>query len=235
MTDEPIYDFHTHSFLSDGALSPIELIRRVHIQGYGSIAITDHIGVGGIEQLLEALAADCAEAERYWDIRCLPGVELTHLPPEVIAPAAAQARRAGAAVVVVHGESVAEPVVEGTNRAAVTCPDVDILGHPGLITAEDVRLAREHGVYLELSAKRGHSLTNGHVARLAREHGATLIVNSDGHQPGDYLTRTTARNVVLGAGLPESALSELLQHTPRRLLQRIDQRCAGRPNAAKVA
>ena len=235
MTDEPIYDFHTHSFLSDGALSPIELIRRVHIQGYGSIAITDHIGVGGIEQLLESLAADCAEAERYWDIRCLPGVELTHLPPEVIAPAAAQARRAGAAVVVVHGESVAEPVVEGTNRAAVTCLDVDILGHPGLITAEEVQLAREHGVYLELSAKRGHSLTNGHVARLAREHGATLIVNSDGHQPGDYLTRTTARNVVLGAGLPESALPELLQHTPRRLLQRIDQRCAGRPSAARVA
>lgn len=235
MTDEPIYDFHTHSFLSDGGLSPIELIRRVHIQGYRSIAITDHIGVGGIEQLLEALAADCAEAERYWDIRCLPGVELTHLPPEVIAPAAAQARRAGAAVVVVHGESVAEPVVEGTNRAAVTCPDVDILGHPGLITAEDVRLAREHGVYLELSAKRGHSLTNGHVARLAREHGATLIVNSDGHQPGDYLTRTTARNVVLGAGLPESALPELLEHTPQRLLQRIDERCAGRPSAARVA
>lgn len=235
MTDQPIYDFHTHSFLSDGALSPIELIRRVHIQGYRSIAITDHVGVGGIELLLESLAADCTEAERYWDIRCLPGVELTHLPPEAIAPAAARARRAGAAVVVVHGESTAEPVVEGTNRAAVVCPDVDILGHPGLIAAEDVRLAREHGVYLELSAKRGHSLTNGHVARLAREHGATLIVNSDGHQPGDYLTHTTARNVVLGAGLPESALSELLQHTPRRLLQRIDQRCAGRPNAAKVA
>ena len=235
MTEQPIYDFHTHSFLSDGALSPIELIRRVHIQGYRSIAITDHIGVGGIEQLLEALAADCAEAERYWDIRCLPGVELTHLPPEVIASAAAQARRAGAAVVVVHGESVAEPVVVGTNRAAVTCPDVDILGHPGLITAEDVQLAREHGVYLELSAKRGHSLTNGHVARLAREHGATLIVNSDGHQPGDYLTPTTARNVVLGAGLPESALPELLEHTPQRLLQRIDQRCASRPGAVQVA
>ena len=235
MTEQPIYDFHTHSYLSDGVLSPIELIRRVHIQGYCSIAITDHVGVGGIEQLLESLATDCAEAERYWDIRCLPGVELTHLPPEAIAPAAVRARRAGAAVVVVHGESTAEPVVAGTNRAAVVCPDVDILGHPGLIAAEDVRLAREHDVYLELSAKRGHSLTNGHVARLAREFGATLIVNSDGHVPGEYLTSATARNVVLGAGLPESELPKILQHTPRQLLQRIDQRCAGRPRAVQVA
>ncbi len=235
MTDEPIYDFHTHSFLSDGALSPIELIRRVHVQGYGAIAITDHVGSGGIEQLLASLAADCAEAERYWDIRCLPGVELTHLPPEAIAPAAARARRAGAAVVVVHGESITEPVVAGTNRAAVVCPDVDILGHPGLIAAEDVQLAREHGVYLELSAKPGHGMTNGHVARLARELGAKLIVDSDGHRPGDYLTPTMARNVVLGAGLPESALPEILQHEPRRLLQRVEQRCAARPSTAQYA
>ncbi|MAG36531.1 MAG: PHP domain-containing protein [Dehalococcoidia bacterium] len=235
MTDEPIYDFHTHSFLSDGVFSPIELIRRVHVLGYQSIAITDHVGSGGIEQLLASLAADCAEAERHWGIRCLPGVELTHLPPEAIANAAARARRAGAAIVVVHGESITEPVVVGTNRAAVVCPDVDILGHPGLITAEDVQLAREHGVYLEVSAKPGHGLTNGHVARLARHIGAPLIVNSDGHRPGDYLTSSMARNVALGAGLPETELTDLLQDEPQRLLERVEQRRVALPSTAQPA
>ena len=27
-----LYDFHTHSFLSDGVLSPVELIRRAHVK-----------------------------------------------------------------------------------------------------------------------------------------------------------------------------------------------------------
>ena len=39
----PVYDFHTHTFLSDGVLSPMELIRRAHDKGYAAIAITDHV------------------------------------------------------------------------------------------------------------------------------------------------------------------------------------------------
>ena len=27
-----MYDFHTHTFLSDGVLSPVELIRRAHVK-----------------------------------------------------------------------------------------------------------------------------------------------------------------------------------------------------------
>ena len=230
MTDEAIYDFHSHSFLSDGVFSPIELIRRVSVMGYKAIAITDHVGSGGMDQLLTSLAADCAEAEQYWDIRCIPGVELTHLPPEAISGAAKRARQAGAAIVVVHGETIMEPVACGTNRAAVTCPEVDILAHPGLITAEDVRIARDNDVYLELSARPGHGLANGHVAQLARDEGASLIVNSDGHRPGDYLTPTMAKNVARGAGLPEAALVEILQQEPQRLVERISKRDRPHPN-----
>jgi len=29
----PLYDFHMHSFFSDGALLPMELIRRAHVNG----------------------------------------------------------------------------------------------------------------------------------------------------------------------------------------------------------
>jgi histidinol phosphatase-like PHP family hydrolase len=97
-----VYDFHTHSTLSDGSLSPLELIHRADVANYRAIAITDHAGVGGLGRLAGELAADCALARLHSDIIALPGVELTHVPPGAIAEAARQARAAGALVVVVH-------------------------------------------------------------------------------------------------------------------------------------
>src|SRR5438128_1032392 len=125
---EPLYDFHTHSFLSDGELSPVELIRRAAVRGYRAIGIADHAGPGNVEAVVRQLVADCRLCERYWDIVALPGVELTHLPPAAIGEVARMARAAGARLVVVHGETPAEPVEPGTNLAAVSCPDVDVLG-----------------------------------------------------------------------------------------------------------
>ena len=69
---------------------------------------------------------------------------------------------ASADLVVVHGETMAEPVVKGTNRAAVDCEFVDVLAHPGFITLDEARIATANGVHLELTSRRGHSLTNGH-------------------------------------------------------------------------
>ena len=46
-----MYDFHTHTFLSDGVLSPIELIRRALVQGYKVMAVTDHVGIGNVLRL----------------------------------------------------------------------------------------------------------------------------------------------------------------------------------------
>ena len=48
-----MYDFHTHTFLSDGVLTPVELIRRAHVAGYRVIAITDHVGPGNLEPCAE--------------------------------------------------------------------------------------------------------------------------------------------------------------------------------------
>ncbi len=47
-----MYDFHTHTFLSDGVLSPIELIRRALVQGYKAMAVTDHVGLGNVEYVV---------------------------------------------------------------------------------------------------------------------------------------------------------------------------------------
>jgi hypothetical protein len=43
-------DFHTHSCVSDGVLSPRELIAKAASEGIKYIALTDHNGVGGIEE-----------------------------------------------------------------------------------------------------------------------------------------------------------------------------------------
>ncbi len=170
-----MYDFHTHTFLSDGVLSPIELIRRAIVIGYQTMAITDHVGPGNLEYVLSTLKKDCAMAEKRWDIKVFTGVEITHTPVEDIDLLAKEARALGAQVVNVHGETIMEPVIDGTNMAAVSSKHVDILAHPGLITMDEASMAAENGVFLEISGRKGHGLANGHVAKIARESGATLI------------------------------------------------------------
>ena len=57
-----MYDFHTHTLLSDGVLSPIELIRRAQVRGYRAMAVTDHVGLGNVEFVLKTLVVDCTQA-----------------------------------------------------------------------------------------------------------------------------------------------------------------------------
>ena len=215
-----VYDFHTHSTLSDGELTPTELIRRAHVAGYAALAVSDHAGVGSLSRLGEELRRDCALASEHWEITALPGVELTHVPPVGIQLAAREARSAGLIVISVHGETVTEPVAEGTNRAAIASGNVDLLAHPGLITLADARLAAANEVFLELSAKPGHSMANGHVARMAKLAGARLLVNSDNHAL-DFLTAERIRQVILGSGLTEEDVYEISVTNPLALLARV--------------
>ena len=213
-----LFDFHTHTFLSDGVLSPIELMRRAAANGYTAMAVTDHAGINDQERVLEILVKECAEATENMGLTVVPGVELTHVPPHRIGEAARRAKANGARIVLVHGETIKEPVAKGTNRAALESPDVDILVHPGMITEEEADIARQAGIYLELSARAGHSLTNGHVARTAMAVGASLVVDSDGHAPGDLLTEELARQIVIGAGLTEEEFTSILETNPIALL-----------------
>lgn len=216
-----LFDFHTHTTLSDGQLSPVELIRRAAVAGYSAIALTDHAGPGELAFIIEKVTQDCRLASAHWNILAIPGIELTHLPPEAIDGAARQAKALGAQIVVVHGESIVEPVPPGTNRAALLCPEVDILAHPGLLTAEEAQLAAQSATFLEISARAGHSLTNGHVARLARQMGAPLLLNSDAHAPDDLLSQQLARAIAQGAGLEGDELGQILHQAPQALLRRL--------------
>jgi histidinol phosphatase-like PHP family hydrolase len=195
-----LIDLHTHTLFSDGELVPSELLRRAEVVGLRAIALADHADMSTLDWILPRIIRACEENNACRTIRAVPGIELTHLPPELIGRYVAEARRLGAKVVVVHGESPVEPVAPGTNRAAIEA-GADILSHPGLLSDEDARLAARRGVHLEISARKGHSLTNGHVAAVARRARALLALNTDAHGPGDLISEPTARTVALGAGL----------------------------------
>jgi histidinol phosphatase-like PHP family hydrolase len=207
-------DLHTHTFFSDGELIPSELARRAEVKGLKAIGLTDHGDSSNIAFIIPKMVNVAAELNRVLAIRVIPGIEITHVPPSLIAETADQARQLGAKLVIVHGETIAEPVAPGTNLAALKA-DIDVLAHPGLITEEETLLARDKGIYLEISARRGHSLTNGHVAGMAKRYGAQLVINTDAHAPGDLIDAAFARKVVEGAGLGKEDYQQMQENAAR--------------------
>ena len=201
-------DLHTHTILSDGALVPAEHIRRAETAGYRYLGISDHADLATLEQVLAPAIEAARRENELGRMRVLVGVELTHVRCEHIAEATALARKLGAQYVICHGETIVEPVIEGTNSAAIDA-GVDFLAHPGLISQQDAALAAERGIRLEISSKPGHSLTNGHVAKIAAETGAKLIFGSDAHAPDQMPTRPRTEQVCRGAGLDEKQIADM--------------------------
>ena len=198
-----LYDLHTHSILSDGEMLPLELIRRMAVLGYTTVAITDHVDPSNITSVIESLL-EAKEPAKLFGVALLCGVEITHVHPSQIADLAKKAKTAGADIVVVHGETPVEPVAPGTNHAACGCKYVNVLAHPGMITIEDALLAARNGIALELTSRGGHNRTNGHVAQVAREAACLLVVDSDAHAPHDLLDERAKFVVAKGAGLTDS-------------------------------
>ncbi len=205
-------DLHTHTVFSDGELLPAELIRRAETKGYRAIGITDHVDFSNVEFVISNVSK-IKTLEDVLDMKILVGVEITHVPPSKMERLILLARRLGAEIIVVHGETPVEPVSPGTNRAALEM-DVDILAHPGFITHEEADLARENDVCLEVTARAGHNITNGHVVRMAAASGAKLVVNTDAHGPDDLIDRKRAILIAMGAGLTEEKATKIVTHHP---------------------
>ncbi|MHC1631958.1 MAG: histidinol phosphate phosphatase domain-containing protein [Methanotrichaceae archaeon] len=205
-------DLHTHTIFSDGELIPSELVRRAETKGYRALGITDHVDFTNVEFVISHVSK-IKELEDVLDMKILVGVELTHVPPAKIDKLATLARRLGAEVIVVHGETPVEPVAPGTNLAALEA-DVDILAHPGFITPEEADLARDNNVCLEITARSGHNITNGHVAILGLEAKASLIVDTDAHSPDNLINRERAIQIARGAGLTLEKATEIVTHHP---------------------
>jgi putative hydrolase len=149
---------------------------------------------------------------------------LTHVPARSIDCLAKEARQYGAKLVVVHGETLVEPVEPGTNLAAVNSPYVDILAHPGLIGEAEAESAARNGVFIEITARGGHNVGNGHVVQMGRAAGVGFLVNSDTHQPGNLLTPHWARTVAKGAGLTDAEIEVAVAQNPLILLERVKAR-----------
>jgi histidinol phosphatase-like PHP family hydrolase len=212
-------DLHTHSLFSDGELLPAELVRRAEHIGYSAVAITDHVDQSSLDFVIPRVAELAESLNKVMRIKTIPGVEITHVPPVTISGLADRARSLGAKLVLVHGETIVEPVAPGTDHYALEA-DIDILAHPGLIDPEDVELAAQRGVFLEISARKGHSLTNGYVAKLAMEMGARLVLNTDTHEPSNLITREHALAVARGAGLSEDQINAMFMNSAK-LIERI--------------
>ena len=219
-----VYDFHTHTFFSEGSLSPLELIYKATINNYKAIAITDHVGIGSLQRTIAEVTKDCALAQAHWHIIAIPGVELTLVPAAAIAETAKQAKELGAQLVLVHGETGLEPIEPGTNLAAINSPHVDILAHPGLLTLEEAKTAAANGIFIEITARKAYSARNGHIAKIARLAGTKLLINSDAHEKEELLTPALARAIAEGAGLDDHEIETVLAANPRSLLQKLGLR-----------
>ena len=213
-------DFHSHSYLSDGATSPTDMWTQAEGMDHRALALTDHLSLEDPRPLLDRLHR---EATAWDDSAFVPvvGVELTQIPPRRIATVARAARRAGAEIVIVHGESIVERVPAGTNHAALVSGLIDVLAHPGLLEPRDAALAKTNSVALEISGRAGHALCNGHVVRLALEAGAALVVDSDAHSAAQLIRPEMARRIALGAGVPLAQLERVLSSTPAEVLRRV--------------
>lgn len=204
-----MYNLHCHSLLSDGVLLPSEVAVRYAAVGYKAIAITDHADYSNVELIVRSIL----NFTKHWSreskiIEVLPGIELTHLPLEQIGPLAKYARKEGISVIIAHGETLVEPVLKGTNRAALEA-DIDILAHPGLISDAEVKLAGEKDIFLEVTTRKGHSDTNPHVVKKALELKAKLIINNDSHLPEDIIAPDELIDYCLKAGLSREDINKI--------------------------
>lgn len=205
-------DLHTHTLFSDGELLPAELIRRAEAIGYKAIAITDHVDPSNIDFIIPKIVSVIKKIKNHISIEAIPGAEITHVPPQIIPEFVKEARDLGAKIVIVHGETIVEPVVPGTNRAAIEAC-ADILAHPGIISTEDLLLAKEKGVTLEITSRKGHSLSNGYVAKEAMKFGVPLCINTDTHSPSDLITKEMAIRILLASGIEEKRIDLIFENS----------------------
>lgn len=200
-------DLHMHSTWSDGRASIAAMADAARQRGLRAIAITDHsayLGVtSGVDvQRLQEQAAEIAQINadyraRGIDFVILHGVEVDITPDgELALPD--QALAALDIVVASLHVSLRQPREQITERLlrAIANPHVDVIAHPtGRI------LERREGADLDMEAVLQAAVANGkllevnsgpdrldldaqHVRR-ALELGATIVVNSDAHQPQD--------------------------------------------------
>jgi histidinol phosphatase-like PHP family hydrolase len=212
-------DLHMHTLHIGGELLPLELARRAVILRHEAIAVTDHVDPSNLERTIREnkrafpMAADM-------DLEMLVGVELTHIPANRIDDMVSKAKKAGAEIIVVHGETISSQW-----RGAPTGPRstirTSIYWPSRFLTMEDAQAAADNGVVLEITSRTSHCYTNGHVVRMARKVDAKIVVNSDAHAPQDLITEERAIQVAMGAGLTQDEAEICVHRIPKEIVRRV--------------
>lgn len=205
-------DLHTHTLFSDGVLLPSELVYRAKFKGYKAIALTDHVDYSTYDFVIPRIIKVSKILQEQYDIQVLPGVEITYVPPKLIKDMATKCKDLGAKIIVVHGETIAETVPSQTNHYAIQA-GIDILAHPGHITKEEVLLAKQNNVCLEITTRRGHNATNKEVASLALKYGAKLVLNTDSHEPENLMDKEKIEKTLKQAGLTIEYFNTMQQNS----------------------
>ena len=69
-------DLHTHSYYSDGKLSPKQVVRDAKKAGVKILALTDHNSISGVKEAI-------AEGKKL-GVRVIPGAELRSKEGEIL-------------------------------------------------------------------------------------------------------------------------------------------------------
>ena len=169
-------DFHIVLARDGSGLDAASALRYAALAGIRFAGLVIRSGGDNFSEVA-VLAEQVRRFSLYADVEAGTGVELCHVPPALLPSAVREARDAGAELVLVYGETIADQVAEGTNFAAVEA-GADIITHPGLVDAETATFAAERGVALELTSCPRHALTNARTAAMAMSCGCPLVRGS---------------------------------------------------------
>lgn len=210
-------DLHTHTLFSDGTLLPSEIVCRAKKLGYIAIALTDHIDFSNMDFVVPRINSICKQLSKYYKLKVIPGAEITYVPIPLIAKAVQKVRKLGTKIVIVHGETLSEPVPPGTNKAGILS-GCDILAHPGKISPENVALAAKYNVCLEITSRKAHKITNQHIYRLAKKYHTKMVFNTDAHQPEDLIDIKAIKKILSQANIAYDDFAQM-QYNALKLIK----------------
>ena len=193
-------DLQMHTDATDGKNTLAEMVAASHARGYEYVAITDHTKAvrvaGGLTRAgfhRQSRAIDALRA-RLSAPAILKGAEVDILADGTLDLDDEALAEFDLVVVAVHSRFTMTKA-EMTRRIvrALQHPRVHVLGHPtgrllgkrepyAVDVAEIVKVAREHGVMLEINAQPDRLDLNDLHIQMAREAGVKLVIDTDAHR-----------------------------------------------------
>ncbi len=178
-------DLHCHSNISDGTMTPDELVKHAAERGLSAMALTDHDEVAGVKEAMEA-------GKRY-GITVIPGIELsvqsdteTHILGYFIDPDNAE---------LLSALEKAREVRE--ERTAEVCATLTELGYP--LTYDEIVKEADGGM-----TSRGHiaavMVKKGYVESVKEAFKQHLAYGCPAYSGRQYLTAEQAVRLINGAG-----------------------------------